>query len=52
MELNLNIEGIEKYENLLSVMSDILVDKRIDKTIREEYFHEINNALSLKEVED
>ena len=52
MKLNVNIENMDKFKNLLSIMSDILVDERINKTIREEYFHEITNVLSLKEVED
>ena len=54
MKLNVNIENMDKFKNLLSIMSDILVDERIDDVVREEYFYKITDALNLEleEVED
>jgi uncharacterized protein (UPF0147 family) len=43
-----NIENTESFKNALSILSEILRDKRISEDIRGEYIHKSSELLSPK----
>ena len=43
--VKVDIKNTEEFKKMLDIIGEILLDKRIDRVIREEYFYKVTDEL-------